>query len=71
MLGLIPLRTGLFETLLEMGAEIQIEPEATGTTGATPEATATTGTTDTKARGEPTATLRVWRSALRGVVVPR
>ena len=80
--GVNPLRTGLFETLLEMGAEIQIEPEATGTTGATPEATDTTGTTDTtattdttgttdtKACGEPTATLRVWRSALRGVVVP-
>ena len=61
--GVNPLRAGLFETLLEMGAEIQIEPEATGTTD-------TTATTDTKARGEPTATLRVWRSALRGVVVP-
>ena len=53
--GVNPLRTGLFETLLEMGAEIQIEPEAT----ATPEATDTTATTDTQVPQAPQIQKRV------------
>ena len=64
--GINPLRTGLFDTLLEMGAEIQIKPQI----NPQPKPQPNPQSRDNPSAGEPVATLLVRRSSLRGVIVP-